>query len=122
MAVALIFASNTHYLFIQAIIDSYSKFPVGELMGSDDLSQFVTHIVTSSFILSFKLAAPFIAISLIILVGTGLLARIMPNLQVFFVITPVQILAIFGAIYITLIALIDKMILTIGAAADFQYF
>ncbi len=113
VAIVFIFASNTHHIFIQAIIDSYAKFPPGELLNSGDVSKFVSFIINDSFILSFKLASPFLVVSLAILTGSGMLARLMPNLQVFFVLTPAQIIVMFGVFYIVIDAIITKLITTI---------
>jgi flagellar biosynthetic protein FliR len=110
VATVFIFASNTHHIFIQAIIDSYAKFPPGELLNSGDVSKFVSFVVNDSFILSFKIASPFLVVSLAILTGSGMLARLMPNLQVFFVFTPAQILVMFGVFYIVIDAIIIKLV------------
>jgi len=110
VATVFIFASNTHHIFIQAIIDSYAKFPPGELLNSGDVSKFVSFVVNDSFILSFKIASPFLVVSLAILTGSGMLARLMPNLQVFFVLTPAQILVMFGIFYIVIDAIIHKLV------------
>ncbi len=110
VATVFIFASNTHHIFIQAIIDSYAKFPPGELLNSGDVSKFVSFVVNDSFILSFKIASPFLVVSLAILTGSGMLARLMPNLQVFFVLTPAQILVMFGVFYIVVDAITHKLV------------
>lgn len=110
VATVIIFISDTHYLFIQAIIDSYNKFPPGELLNSGDISKFISFVVNDSFILSFKLVSPFLIVSLAILTGSGMLARLMPNLQVFFVLTPAQILVMFGILYVVVNVLITKLI------------
>ncbi len=110
VTIIFIFASNTHYLFIQAIIDSYIKFPPGELLDSGDVSKFVSFVVNDSFILSFKLVSPFLVVSLAILTGSGILARLMPNLQVFFVLTPAQIIVMFGILYIVVNSLVTKLV------------
>lgn len=78
IAIVMIFASNVHHLFISAVADSYIKFPPGELVDSGDVSRFV----------SFKIVSPFLVVGLAIMTGSILLSRLMPNLQVFFVITP----------------------------------
>jgi flagellar biosynthesis protein FliR len=39
-----------------------------------------------------------------------MLARLMPNLQVFFVLTPAQILVMFGIFYIVIDAIIHKLV------------
>ena len=110
IAIVFIFASNTHHIFIQAIIDSYAKFPPGELLDLGDVSKFVSFVVNDSFVLSFKIASPFLVVSLAILTGSGMLARLMPNLQVFFVLTPAQILVMFGVFYIVIDAIIIKLV------------
>lgn len=54
-------------------------------------------------------------ISLAIMTGGGMLSRLMPNLQVFFVITPAQILVIFGTMYIVINAVIAKIVTAISS-------
>jgi len=115
VATTFIFATNTHHLFIQAIVDSYTKFPPGEFVNSEDLSKFVSLVVNDSFILAFKMVSPFLVISLAIMTGSGMLSRLMPNLQVFFVITPAQILVMFGTMYIVIHAIVTKIVAAISS-------
>lgn len=110
IATVAIFVTNTHYLFINAALESYTRFPPGELLNSGDLGMFIARTINNSFILSFKLSSPFLIVSFAILVGSGVLSRLMPNLQVFFVITPAQILVMFGILYIVINVLIAKVI------------
>jgi flagellar biosynthesis protein FliR len=118
IAIVMIFATNTHHLFIYAVADSYIKFPPGELVNSGDLSKFVAFVINDSFILSFKIVSPFLVIGLAIMTGSGLLARLMPNLQVFFVITPAQILIMFGAMYIVIQAIVTKLVMVINESIN----
>ncbi|PCJ26917.1 MAG: hypothetical protein COA94_04380 [Rickettsiales bacterium] len=121
IAIVFIFTTNTHYLFIEAVADSYIKFPVGELLDSGDVSKFVWLVVNDSFILSFKLVSPFLVIGLAILTGSGLLARLMPNLQVFFVITPAQIIIMMGTMYLVIHSIIIKLVGKIGASLSMSF-
>ena len=114
---AAIFVTDTHYIFIQGVMDSYSAFPVGHMPDLGDLSNFVSTTVNQSFILAFKLASPFIAVSFGFLISNGVLARLMPNLQVFFVVTPVQIYVIFGVLFVVLNIMISKLMEALRAAA-----
>jgi flagellar biosynthetic protein FliR len=114
VAVILIFATDTHFLFIKSVAESYEKFPPGELVNAGDLSKFVAFVINDSFILAFKISSPFLVVGLAIMTGSGMLARLMPNLQVFFVITPVQILIMFGTMYIVIEAVITKITSTIN--------
>jgi flagellar biosynthetic protein FliR len=105
-----IFVSDTHYLFIQAVIESYTRFPPGEMLKIADISDFISHIVNDTFVLAFKISSPFLIISIAVLIGSGILSRLMPNLQVFFVITPAQIFVMFCTLYIVINTLIEKVI------------
>ena len=122
VAVVMVFATNTHHLFIHAVADSYIKFPPGELINSGDMSKFVAFVLNDSFILSFKIVSPFLIVGLAIMTGSGLLARLMPNLQVFFVITPAQILIMFGTMYIVIQAVVTKLVVAIGESVNISGF
>jgi len=122
LAVVMIFATNTHHLFIHAVADSYIKFPPGELVNSGDISKFVAFVLNDSFVLSFKIVSPFLIVGLAIMTGSGLLARLMPNLQVFFVITPAQILIMFGTMYIVIQVVVTKLVVIIGESVNISGF
>jgi len=51
-----------------------------------------------------------------------MLARLMPNLQVFFVITPAQILVMFGTMYIVIEAVVTKLTATIANSLNVMGF
>ena len=62
------------------------------MLPAADSSQTVLRAVTDSFALALRLASPFVLASLVWHVGTGLMARFLPRLQVYFVAVPGQIL------------------------------
>jgi flagellar biosynthetic protein FliR len=121
--IAMIFATDTHHLMIHAISDSYSRFAPGEMMLIGDMSEFITKIVSDAFVIAFKMSSPFLIISLVMSVGSGILARLMPNLQVFFVMAPIQILVILGILYIVIksiaFQIIESITGTLGAISTF---
>ncbi|MBX6320968.1 MAG: flagellar type III secretion system protein FliR [Rhodospirillaceae bacterium] len=92
LGVLLIFASNLHYLMFRAMVDSYAVFPPGTLPIIGDMADLVTRTVSASFMLAVQIAAPFLVIGLVFYLGLGLLARLMPQVQVFFIAMPAQIL------------------------------
>ena len=83
---------DMHHLMIQAMAHSYYKFPIGESLYMADFATTATVLVSSSFALGFQMAAPFIAYGLIYNLGLGLLARMVPGFQVFFIGMPINIL------------------------------
>ena len=91
IALLMIFTLNLHHLMLSAVIDSYQLFIPGQVPPVGDLTDMVTRLVSRTFLLSFQIAAPFVAVAMIFYLGLGLLARLMPQMQVFFVAIPVQI-------------------------------
>lgn len=92
LGVLLIFLTNLHHLMLQGLVDSYGVFAPGHLPPVEDLSQTVAHAVAASFRLAIEMAAPFIVLGTVFFVGLGLIARLVPQLQVLFVTQPLQIL------------------------------
>jgi flagellar biosynthesis protein FliR len=93
VAVLLIFTLNLHYMMLTAIVDSYQLFVPGEVPPVADFADMVTRVVAKTFLLSFQIAAPFVVMGLIFFLGLGILGRLMPQMQVFFVAMPLQIAA-----------------------------
>jgi flagellar biosynthetic protein FliR len=91
VALLVIFALDLHHLFLSALVGSYEVFQPGQALPAGDFSQMIAELVAKSFLLSFQMAAPFIAVGVIFYLGVGLLSRLMPQVQIFFVAMPLQI-------------------------------
>ena len=90
--VMLVFATDLHYLAITALDDSYILFAPGTVPLSGDMAAHVTSIVAGAFRVGVQLSAPFLAFGLLFNLGLGILSRLMPQMQVFFVGMPLSIL------------------------------
>lgn len=97
----LILVMDLHHVMLRGMVDSYMVFQPGLLPPAGDISNAFARAVADSFILAFKLASPFIVIAVVFFALLGLMARLMPQLQVFFLAMPLQILL---GLYIMLIA------------------
>ena len=91
MGIVVIFALDLHYLILAAIVDSYTLLAPGALPPVGDFTELATRVVSGAFALGVRLAAPFILLAMIVNVGIGVLARLMPALPIFFIIIPLQI-------------------------------
>jgi flagellar biosynthesis protein FliR len=101
LGLTLLFATDTHHLVIAALNDSYAIFAPGELMPSGDIAALATRAFAAAFRIGAQLAAPFLVFGLVFNMGLGVLARLMPQMQVYFVGVPLAILAgflIFAAV------------------------
>lgn len=92
LAVVLIFATDLHHLMILAVVDSYDLFVPGTLPAPADMADLAAHLVGRSFLIGVQIAAPFIFVGLLFQIGLGLMARVMPQVQIFFIAAPLQII------------------------------
>jgi flagellar biosynthesis protein FliR len=91
LGVTLLFVTDTHYLVIEALSDSYKIFAPGELLQSGDLAALATRAFSAAFKIGLQLSAPFLVFGLVFNIGLGVLARLMPQMQVYFVGVPLSI-------------------------------
>ncbi len=101
IALTVIFITDLHHLMISAIVDSYVLFPVGSDLPIDNFAEFLSKSLNNSFIMGFKIASPFIAFTIIFYSGMGLLSRLMPQLNIFFLSLPLQIYLGLGLLFMT---------------------
>ena len=93
LGVTLLFATDSHHLVIAALSDSYSIFSPGEAIATGDVASLATRAFAAAFKLGLQLSAPFLVFGLVFNIGLGVLARLMPQMQVFFVGMPLSIFA-----------------------------
>ena len=102
ISLTLIFVTDLHHLMISGIVESYTLLPAGSALPTGDLSESISQTINKSFIIGFKLGSPFVAFSIIFYVGMGLLSRLMPQLNIFFLSMPLQIYLGIGLVFLTL--------------------
>ena len=93
LGITLLFATDTHHLVIAALNDSYAVFSPGDTMASGDVAALATRAFAAAFKIGLQLSAPFLVFGLVFNIGLGVLARLMPQMQVYFVGVPLAILA-----------------------------
>ena len=92
IGITLIMATDLHHMFLTAIVRSYALFPFGREIPVADSAQLAVQTVAGSFRLGLQLAAPVVVFSLVFNIAAGLVGRVMPQFQVFFVATPLIVL------------------------------
>ena len=101
LGVTMLFATDSHHLVIAALNDSYSIFSPGEVMPSGDVAALATRAFAAAFKIGMQLSAPFLVFGLVFNIGLGVLARLMPQMQVYFVALPLSILV--GLLFLLLV-------------------
>ncbi len=104
LGVFLIFIGNLHHLMLAAIVNSYRIFVPGVALPIGDFTELGVRMIAGSFVLAMQLAAPFMVVGMLFYLGLGLLTRLMPQVQMFFIVMPVQIMLGFMVMALTLSA------------------
>src|SRR3954467_5208672 len=115
LGVTLIFAADLHHLVIAALNDSYTLFQPGEIPVLGDVAALTTRTVAAAFRIGIQLSAPFLVFGLLFNLGLGVLARLMPQMQVFFVGLPLSFLLCF---FILILVLAAMMTAFLGSVED----
>lgn len=102
LGVTLIFATDLHHIALAAIRDSYTFLPPTGIPVVGDAVQLAIRAVGRGFALSVQISAPFIAFGILFNLGLGVLSRLMPQLQVFFLAMPASILIGFLVLFAVL--------------------
>ena len=92
LGMTLIFATDLHHMALAATYDSYMVFPLDAPLMFEGAAQLAIRTVASAFSIGVQMSAPFIVFGLVFNLGAGILARLMPALQVFFVLMPANII------------------------------
>lgn len=92
LAFLILFSINGHHIIINAVVDSYKFIPIGKFTFREDIAFSLINVLSKTFITGFKLAMPIIAIVFLIDLLLGILARTIPQMNVFVVGMPLKIL------------------------------
>ncbi len=101
LGTTMIFATDLHHVMLTALRDSYTLMPpqmffadgAGQITGlAGDMAQTLVSTLSESFSLGARLAAPFIVFGLVFYIGAGVLNRLMPQAQVFFMLMPANLM------------------------------
>jgi len=105
LGITLLFATDSHHLVIAALSDSYAVFSPDDTLSSGDVAALATRAFAAAFKIGLQLSAPFLVFGLVFNVGLGVLGRLMPQMQVYFVGVPLSILAGFLILGLVLAAM-----------------
>ncbi|WP_426013985.1 flagellar biosynthetic protein FliR [Caulobacter sp. DWR2-3-1b2] len=92
LGLVLIMVTDLHHLFIGAMVKSYDIFPFARAVPVNDAATLAVRTVADSFKLGVQLAAPVLVFSIVFNLATGLVGRVMPSFQIFFVTSPLSVI------------------------------
>lgn len=92
MGVTLIFVVDLHHQFLRGMFASYGVFEAGRLPNLSDAADLSLAAFSDAFRIGLQIAAPVVAAGFVFRVGLGILSRLIPSIQVFFVALPLNII------------------------------
>jgi flagellar biosynthetic protein FliR len=92
LGVTLIFATNTHHLFIAGLVGSYELIAPARPLVTGDFAALAVRTLADAFTLGVQLAAPVLVFAIIFNLASGLVGRVMPAFQVYFAAAPLSII------------------------------
>lgn len=87
----MLLALNLHHEFFRAVLASYTMFPPGELPGMGPLLDALTGTIAQVMALGLQLAAPVIVTGVLANALFGILNRLVPQIQMFFITVPITL-------------------------------
>jgi flagellar biosynthetic protein FliR len=104
VALLVIFVSDLHHLLLAGLVDSYVLFPAGVAPPAAEGADAMARGLADAFRIGIQMTIPVVVAGFLLYLGAGLLNRLMPQMMVFFVVMPLQIIFAFSLLMITLSA------------------
>lgn len=101
VAVLLLFVTEMHHLMIRAIVDSYGLFQPGVTPLAGDVLQVIARNVADTFKIGVQMAMPFVVVAFGYQVVLGVMTRLSPQIPVFFIGIPLQIVLSLSVMILT---------------------
>ncbi len=90
LMILLFFSLNLHQIYFSALVETFSVIPSGGLVLKPGLGMFLIDLSASLFIVAVKLAAPVLIALMFAMSALGLIARTVPQMNVFILSFPIS--------------------------------
>ncbi|MDQ0214287.1 flagellar biosynthetic protein FliR [Oikeobacillus pervagus] len=101
----LLLAVDGHHIILDGIFYSYQMIPMKEAFipfGNENLAEYIVKAFNSMFIIAFQMAIPVVATLFLVDVALGIVARTVPQLNIFVVGFPIKIAVSFIVLLIVM--------------------
>lgn len=117
IAILFFLLLNGHHILLTALFRSYNVLPIDSFAFNEVLFNNMLKVFSETFAIGFKISIPILAASLLAEVALGILAKTVPQMNVFVVGMPLKV----GVGLLTLIAMIPMFISTMSITFDKMY-
>lgn len=92
LALLLFLATNGHHILLSALFNSFKIIPLTQVNFPSEITPFILDIFVGVFIIAFKISLPVLIALFLTDVALGILARTMPQMNIFIVGVPGKII------------------------------
>lgn len=100
-SIVLIFVTDLHHVMLKGLMDSYTLFLPGQMPLMEDVARHATQTMSGAFKIAMQMSAPHLVVGMILYLGAGIIAKLMPNIQIFFIMMAPQLLISFCILMVT---------------------
>jgi len=118
IGVTLVFATGLDHMLLRSVMATYDLFPPGGDLMPGDMAQFMAHAMSSSFAIGVGLAMPFLIMGLLMFIALGMMQKLMPVVQLFLIVLPLQIWGGFFLVSVTLAGILTAWLRYFDASID----
>ncbi|APH05244.1 flagellar biosynthetic protein FliR [Bacillus weihaiensis] len=121
-ALLFMLTTNAHYLLLDGVFYSYQFVPIDQLylpLGEGDVIEFIVESFNSMFIIAFQMSIPVVGSLFLVDIALGIVARTVPQLNIFVVGLPLKIgvsfimlILVMGALFMLMRELFETMTYT----------
>jgi flagellar biosynthetic protein FliR len=104
LGVLVLFSTDLDHMLFYGLIGSYHIFPVGTIPDPGGMASMMARVVGEAFMVGVEISSPFIIVTMLIYIGMGVMTRLMPQMQVFTLAMPIQILVSLLTLVLTISA------------------
>lgn len=90
LATLIFLLINGHHFVVQSLSYSFKVIPLGHYTLNDSLFNLIIKYAASIFIIAIKIASPILVAFFLLHLASGIISRVSPSFQVFFVLLPLQ--------------------------------
>ena len=87
----LIVTTDVYQILLGSVLASYDIFPVGASLLTGDMMQALAKALSAAFTYGFQISSPFIVMIILIYSSMGVMSRLMPQLNIIFIVMPLQV-------------------------------
>ena len=98
LAIIVFLVTNGHHMILAGLVESYRIVPIGDVNLNANLANIIVNYTAGIFLTGMKIAMPVTFAVLLTNVGLGILARTMPQMNIFVVGIPMQIVVGLGVL------------------------